>query len=75
MIVTVGVGDMFIDIDELLDANGDADFLLHFSVQSAKDRLPVLDLAAGHDPEAMKGINAPAGEENAIVLIDDAGND
>ena len=75
MIVTVGVGDMFVNIDEILDANGNADFLLHFPMQGGENRFPMLDLAAGHDPQTVKRVNAAAGEEDAIVWVDDAGHD
>lgn len=75
MIVTVSVGDMLENIDEIIDTNGDADFLLHFSMQGAEDRFAMLDLAAGHDPETMKGGDAPPGEEDALLGIDNTSYD
>ena len=75
MIGAVGVGDMFEDIDERVDANRDADFFLHFAMQGGEDRFAMLNLAAGHDPQTVKGVNPPAGEEDTLVLIDDTGND
>lgn len=75
MIVAVTVGDMFVNIDQPLNIDLNPDFFLHFTMQGTQDRFPVLDLAAGHDPQAMKGVNATAGEEDALVGIDDTGND
>lgn len=75
MIVALAVGNMFIDIDEILDTDGDADFFPHFSMQGAEDPLPMLDLAAGHDPQTVKRGDAAPGEEDAILCIDDTGND
>ena len=75
MIVVIAVGDMFIDIDQPLDVDRNPDLFLHFPMQGGKDPFAMLDLAAGHDPQAVKGVNSPTSEENPIVFIDDAGND
>jgi len=75
MIAALAVGDMFININEIDNTNRDPDFFLHFPMQGRQDRLPMLDLAAGHDPETMKRGDAAAGKKNAIIFIDDTGND
>ena len=75
MIVVLAVGDMFIDIDQALDSDFNADLFLHFPMQGGKDPFPMLNLATGHDPQAVKGVNAAAGEEDMIVGSDDTGND
>ena len=75
MIVVLAVSHMFIDIDQALDVDLYPDLFLHFPMQGRKDPFPMLDLAAGHDPQAVKGVNTAAGEKNAIVRSDDTGND
>lgn len=75
MIATIAVGDMFVDINQPGNEYFDADFFLHFTVQGGKDPFAMFNLAAGHDPQTVEGLDAATGEENTFVLIDDTGND
>ncbi len=75
MIGILGVGDMFINIDQPGRQDFNADFLPHLPVQGGKNPFPMFDLAAGHDPQTMKGAHTPAGQKNAVIMIDDTGND
>jgi hypothetical protein len=44
-------------------------------MQSVEDPFPMLDFATGHDPQTMKRRNAAPGEKDALLCIDNTGND
>ena len=75
MIGVVGVGDMLINIDQPGRQDFNADFFLHFPVQGGKNPFPMLNLAAGHDPQTMKRVHTAPGQEDTVIMVDDTGND
>lgn len=75
MIGTVGVGNMLINVDQPGRLNFNADFFPHFPVQGGKNCFTVLNLAAGHDPQTMKGVHTATSQEDTIIVVDDTGND